>query len=159
MTALLTEGQTAPDFSILTDTGKQVSLSDFAGKFMVLYFYPKDDTKGCTVQALDFSASISAFAERGAAVLGVSRDPVARHAKFRDKYNLRIPLGADENGKVTTDYGVWVQKQLYGREYMGIERSTYLIGPDKQIRKIWRKVKPRGHVEDILSALDGLGLP
>jgi peroxiredoxin Q/BCP len=120
---------------------------------VVLYFYPKDDTPGCTTEAQAFTALASDFAKAGAVVVGVSRDTAAKHGKFRKKYGLNVLLGADEDGSVTEAYGVWVEKTLYGRQYMGIERATFLIGPDGVIRQVWRKVKVAGHAESVLSAL------
>ena len=135
-----------------TDDGR-VSLAALKGKSVVLYFYPKDDTPGCTTEAQAFTALAADFAKAGAVVVGVSRDTAAKHGKFREKYGLNVLLGADEDGSVTEAYGVWVEKTLYGRQYMGIERATFLIGPDGVIRQVWRKVKVAGHAESVLAAL------
>ncbi len=149
-------GDKAPAFTLPTDDGGKVSLSELKGKPVVLYFYPKDDTTGCTREALDFSAAKAKFDRLGAAVIGCSRDSVASHAKFKTKHKLKLTLGADETGKVTESYGVWVEKSLYGRRYMGIERATFLIGPDGRIAAAWRKVKVAGHVEAVLEAIRAL---
>lgn len=146
----LKKGSNAPSFTLATDAGKTVTLQDYAGKTLVLYFYPKDDTPGCTAQACGFRDNLPEFFKIRAAVLGVSRDPIKSHEKFRDKYDLNFPLAADKDGKVCDQYGVWVEKSMYGRKYMGIERSTFMIGPDGKIQKIWRKVKVPGHVEEVL---------
>ena len=148
----LKPGDIAPAFDMPTDDGR-VSLAALQGKSVVLYFYPKDDTPGCTTEAQAFTALASDFAKVGAVVVGVSRDTAAKHGKFRKKYGLDVLLGADEDGSVTEAYGVWVEKSLYGRQYMGIERATFLIGPDGVIRQVWRKVKVAGHAESVLAAL------
>lgn len=145
-------GDKAPAFSMPTDGGGKVSLSALKGKIVVLYFYPKDDTSGCTKEAVDFSAAKAKFDKLGAVVIGCSRDKVASHDKFKDKHKLKVVLAADETGKVTESYGVWVEKSLYGRKYMGIERATFLIDPMGKIAGIWRKVKVPGHVEAVLKA-------
>ncbi|MGE0407751.1 MAG: thioredoxin-dependent thiol peroxidase [Amphiplicatus sp.] len=152
----LAEGAKAPAFALPADGGGKIALKDFAGKTLVLYFYPKDDTAGCTKEALDFSAQIKAFEKAGAAVLGVSRDSVAKHDKFKEKHALKVALGADEDGKVVEAYGVWVEKTMYGRKYMGIERSTFLIDAKGVIRRIWRKVKTSGHAAEVLAAAKAL---
>jgi peroxiredoxin Q/BCP len=152
----LKEGDKAPDFSMEADGGKTVSLKDFAGKPLVLYFYPKDDTPGCTVEAIDFSAQAAAFRKAGAAVVGVSKDSVKAHEKFRDKHALKIPLGSDPDGKTIEAYGSWVEKSMYGRQYMGIDRSTFLIDGKGVVRRIWRKVKVKGHADDVLAAVKAL---
>lgn len=149
------EGAQAPDFE-LTGPAGPITLADFRGKALVLYFYPKDDTPGCTREAQDFSALAADFASAGVAVVGVSKDTVAKHAKFTAKYDLAIPLGSDPEGAVIERYGSWVEKTLYGRQYMGIDRSTFLIGPDGVIRKIWRKVKVPGHAAQVLAAAQAL---
>jgi peroxiredoxin Q/BCP len=145
-------GDTAPAFDMPTDDGR-VSLAALKGQWVVLYFYPKDDTPGCTTEAQAFTALAGDFAKAGAVVVGVSRDTAAKHGKFRKKYDLNVLLGSDEDGSVTEAYGVWVEKSLYGRQYMGIERATFLIGPDGAIRQVWRKVKVAGHAEAVLAAL------
>lgn len=148
----LKEGSKAPDFKLPTDTRGIVSLKDFAGTKLVLYFYPKDDTPGCTAEACAFNDNLPKFGKLKAAVLGISRDPLKKHEKFREKYDLGFPLGADEDGGVCEKYGVWVEKSMYGKKYMGIERSTFLIDETGKILKIWRKVKVTGHVEEVLEA-------
>lgn len=153
--AELTEGAKAPDFELQGDAGP-IRLADFAGKPLVLYFYPKDDTTGCTKEAQDFSALSDEFKKAGAAVLGVSKDSVKSHGKFVEKYGLSIPLGSDPDGAVVERYGSWVEKSMYGRKYMGIDRSTFLIDGTGVIRRIWRKVKVPGHAEDVLKAVQGL---
>ena len=150
---LLNEGDTAPGFTLPRDGGADVSLSDYAGKHVVLYFYPKDDTPGCTTEAQDFTAARDDFADAGAVVLGISKDPVAKHDKFVAKRDLGIPLLSDAHGDVCERYGVWGEKQMYGKTYFGIERTTFLIGPDGRIAKIWRKVKVPGHVAAVLDAV------
>ena len=152
----LKAGDAAPDFSMPTDTQETVSLSDFNGKPVVLYFYPKDDTPGCTKEAISFSEMGSDFEKAGAVVIGVSRDTVKKHAKFRDKHNLSVLLGSDEYGQVTQDYDVWVEKKMYGRTYMGIDRTTFLIDSSGKIAHVWRKVKVPGHAEDVLEAVKAL---
>ena len=149
MSVELQKGDAAPDFTLPTDQG-EVSLSALKGKHVVLYFYPKDDTSGCTVEAQDFSARLKDFEEAGAAVVGVSKDSVKKHANFRKKYELTHALASDETGEMLERYGVWIEKSMYGRKYMGIERATFLIGPDRRIAEVWRKVKVPGHAEDVL---------
>lgn len=149
-------GQPAPSFTLPRDGGTNVSLADHAGQIVVLYFYPKDDTPGCTTEAIDFSAEAEAFAKAGAVVLGVSRDTVKKHEKFRDKHGLKVALLADEDGAVCEAYGVWVEKSMYGRTYMGIERTTFLIGRDGKITRVWDKVKVKDHAAEVLAAVSGL---
>jgi peroxiredoxin Q/BCP len=146
-------GDTAPDFSMPRDGGTTVSLSDYAGKYLVLFFYPKDNTPGCTTEAVGFTAHISDFAALNAEIVGVSRDSVKKHDNFVAKHDLGVVLGADLEGSVTEDYGVWVEKSMYGKTYMGIQRSTFLIGPDGKIVHVWPKVRVKGHVEDVLETL------
>ncbi len=143
----------APDFVMERDGGDKVSLKDFSGRFLVLYFYPRDDTPGCTKEAIGFTESLSDFKALGADIIGVSRDTVAKHEKFIKKHDLKIPLGSDVEGQVTEDYGVWVEKNMYGKTYMGIERATFLINPEGKIVQIWRKVRVKNHVSDVLEAL------
>lgn len=150
-------GDAAPDFTLPTDTksGKErVSLADFKGRKLVLYFYPKDDTSGCTAQACAFSENISAFNQINAQIVGVSKDSVKKHDKFKEKYGLNFPLASDESGKTCEDYGVWVQKSMYGRKYMGIERTTFLIDEDGKIAAIWPKVKVPGHADEVIKAIN-----
>lgn len=146
----IAEGAKAPDFELETADGP-VKLADFAGQALVLYFYPKDDTTGCTREAQSFTELAPEFAKAGVAVLGVSKDSVASHRKFADKYSLGVKLGSDPSGAVVERYGSWVEKSLYGRKYMGIDRSTFLIH-DGVVRKVWRKVKVPGHAEAVLAA-------
>ena len=156
MTAPVEEGSKAPDFSLPTDSGETVSLATFAGGPLVLYFYPKDDTSGCTKEAIAFTGLSNEFDALGARVLGVSPDSVAKHAKFRAKHELGVLLGADEEKQTLETYGVWVEKSMYGRKYMGVERSTFLIDGDGVVRKAWRKVKVPGHAEAVLEAAKAL---
>ena len=146
------EGDRAPDFSLPGDEGASVSLKDFRGRNVVLYFYPKDDTSGCTKEAIGFTEALEAFGKLDAVVLGASRDSVARHRKFKDKHGLGVTLMSDEDGGLCSDYGVWIEKSMYGRTYMGIERATFLIDGGGRVRRVWRKVKVPGHVEDVLEA-------
>jgi len=149
------EGAMAPDFELAGADGP-IRLADFKGKPFVLYFYPKDDTPGCTNEAKDFTALAGEFAKAGVAVIGASKDTVAKHAKFTAKYELGIPLGSDPEGEVIARYGSWVEKTLYGRQYMGIDRSTFLVGKDGRIVRIWRKVKVGGHAAEVLKAAQAL---
>lgn len=149
---MLKEGDKAPAFSLPSDEG-MVSLKDFKGKSVVLYFYPKDLTPGCTVEACDFRDNMARVKRKGAVVLGVSRDPVKKHSSFTEKHGLNFPLLSDEDGEVCNAYGVWKQKSLYGKKFMGIERTTFVIGPDGKITKIFPKVKVAGHVDAVLEAL------
>ena len=149
-----TEGGPAPDFELEGADGP-IRLSDFKGKTVVVYFYPKDDTTGCTNEAKDFSALAPEFAKAGVAIVGVSKDSLKSHAKFTAKYDLTIPLGSDPEGKVVEAFGSWVEKSLYGRQYMGIDRSTFLI-QDGVVRKIWRKVRVAGHARAVLDAAKAL---
>ena len=150
----VTEGAPAPDFNLETPDGA-VKLADFKGKTLVLYFYPKDDTGGCTKEAQEFTALGADFAKAGVAVVGVSKDSVASHKKFTTKYDLGVQLGSDPAGEVVERYGSWVEKSLYGRKYMGIDRSTFLI-QDGVIKKVWRKVKVAGHANAVLAAATAL---
>jgi thioredoxin-dependent peroxiredoxin len=149
-------GDKAPGFDLPTDGGGQVRLEDFRGRPVVLYFYPKDDTSGCTKEAQGFAAAYGEFRAAGAEVIGVSKDGVASHDKFKAKYGLPFPLGSDEDGTVVEAYGVWVEKSMYGRSYMGIDRSTFLIDGAGRVRKAWRQVKVPGHVEEVLAATAAL---
>lgn len=148
----LREGDAAPSFELPGAGGETISLSSFSGKKLALYFYPKDDTSGCTKEALEFNALRADFAKAGIAVVGVSPDSPAKHDKFRAKYELELPLASDEAKNTLSAYGVWVEKSMYGRKYMGVERSTFLIGPGGTIEKIWRKVKVPGHAAEVLAA-------
>jgi thioredoxin-dependent peroxiredoxin len=149
----LQPGDAAPDFDLPSDGGGHVRLADFKGKKLVLYFYPKDDTSGCTSEAQAFTAAADDFKAVGAAVVGVSKDSVKSHDKFKAKYELNFPLGSDAEGKAVEAYGVWVEKSMYGRKYMGIERATYLIDGQGRIAKVWRKVKVTGHAAEVLKAV------
>jgi thioredoxin-dependent peroxiredoxin len=150
------EGDAAPAFTLPADGGGQVALDDFRGKALVLYFYPKADTSGCTKEAQAFSALKQDFAEAGAAVVGVSADPSAAHDKFKKKYGLDLVLASDEARRSLEDYGVWVEKSMYGRAYMGIERATFLIDGTGRIARVWRKVKVPGHAEEVLAAVKAM---
>lgn len=152
----LIAGKKAPSFSLASDSGEKLSLKDFAGKPVVLYFYPKDMTPGCTTESCDFSASHRELQKLGAVVLGVSRDSVESHQKFKTKYRLPFSLLSDSEGKVCEKYGVWKEKSLYGRKFMGIERTTFLIDAEGKIAKIYPKVKVAGHVAEVLRDLKGL---
>jgi peroxiredoxin Q/BCP len=145
-------GGKAPDFTLPADGGGKISLKALKGKTVVLYFYPKDDTSGCTAEACAFRDSLPDFSKLKAEVIGVSRDSVASHDKFKKKYRLPFPLASDEDGKVCQAYGVWVEKSMYGRKYMGIERSTFLIDARGIVRGLWRKVKVDGHADEVLQA-------
>jgi peroxiredoxin Q/BCP len=150
---LLEVGDKAPAFEAKNQDGETVSLSHFKGKKLVLYFYPKDDTPGCTKEACSFRDGWSKFRKRGVAVLGVSTDDEKSHRKFADKFSLPFPLLADPENKIVTDYGVWGEKSMYGRKYMGTNRVTYLIDERGKIAAVWPKVKPDGHADEILAAL------
>lgn len=150
----LQPGDPAPAFALPSDTGRTVSA--VPGATTVLYFYPKDDTSGCTSEAKAFSDLADAFAAAGATVIGVSKDSLASHAKFRAKYDLKVELGADPEGTTVEAYGAWVEKSMYGRKYMGIDRSTFLIGPDGKLAAVWRKVKVPGHAAEVLKAAQAL---
>ena len=154
----LAAGDKAPDFDLPTDDGR-VSLAGLQGKAVVLYFYPKDDTSGCTSEAKDFSALAPQFRKAGAEVIGVSPDSVESHAKFHKKYGLKVRLVADEEKAVATAYGVWVLKSMYGRTYMGVERSTFLIDARGRIARSWRKVKVQGHAAEVLAEAQGQRTP
>jgi peroxiredoxin Q/BCP len=156
MTKAPAEGDKAPAFTLPDDNGADVSLADFAGRKLVLYFYPKADTPGCTTEAMDFSRLSKAFAKAGAAVLGVSADPVRKLARFRQKNDLTVPLLSDEGHAMLTAYGVWGEKAMYGRKFMGVKRTTVLIGRDGLIAKLWQNVKVPGHAEDVLAATKAL---
>ena len=150
------EGKKAPDFTAATDGGKKLKLSELRGKPVVLYFYPKDDTSGCTAEACGFRDSLPDFGKLKAQVIGVSKDTVDKHDKFKKKYGLNFPLVSDEDGKICGKYGTWIEKSLYGRKYMGIERATFLIDKTGTVAKVWHKVKVPGHVDEVLKALKGL---
>ena len=145
------EGDKAPAIEVTASDGSTIDLAA-PGRPLVLYFYPKDDTSGCTREAQDFTALADRFAEAGVKVVGVSRDPMKSHEKFIGKYSLAVPLVSDEDGRISDAFGTWVQKSMYGRKYMGMERATYLIGADGRILREWRKVKVPGHAEEVLEA-------
>jgi peroxiredoxin Q/BCP len=146
-------GEPAPDVVLPRDGGGELDLADLRGSKVVLYFYPRDDTSGCTLEAIDFTGQLPSFAAAGATVIGVSKDSVKSHEKFRDKHGLGVILLSDAEGEVCERYGVWVEKSMYGRKYMGIERATFLIDWDGNVREIWRNVKVPGHVEAVLAAV------
>ena len=150
---MVQEGQPAPDFELTSDTGETVKLSDLQGKPVVLYFYPKDDTPGCTTEACGFRDNLRDFAKADAVVIGVSRDSVAAHDKFKKKYELPFILASDKEAGTAEKYGVWIEKSMYGRKYMGIDRSTFLIDGEGVVRGVWRKVKVDGHTDAVLKAV------
>ena len=150
------EGDEAPDFELLTESGEKLKLSRLKTQPVVLYFYPKDDTSGCTLEAKDFSRLAPDFRKAGVEVIGLSPDSVESHRKFSDKYDLAVRLAADEDKAFATAYGVWVEKSMYGRKYMGVERSTFLIDKSGRIAQSWRKVKVPGHAEEVLAAARAL---
>lgn len=152
MAKTLTEGDKAPNFS-MDSTAGPIKLADFKGAPLVLYFYPKDDTPGCTTEAIEFTAHAAAFKKLGAQIVGVSKDTLAKHEKFAAKHDLTITLASDEDGKTCEAYGVWAEKNMYGRKYMGITRATFLIDGSGKIAKVWPKVKVKGHAEEVLAAL------
>ena len=152
----ITEGQQAPAFDMATADGGRVSLDGLKGRKVVLYFYPKADTPGCTTEGQDFSALIADFDAAGATVIGVSRDPVKKLDRFKAKYDLKVILASDEPEDVTEAFGVWVEKKLYGREYMGIERATFLIDGAGGVRRVWRKVSVKGHAAEVLTAAQSI---
>ena len=149
---MISEGDRAPALKVTTSDGSTVDLAS-PGKPIVLYFYPKDDTSGCTREAQDFTSLAGDFSKAGATVVGVSRDPMKKHEKFIDKYGLKVPLASDEDGRISEAFGTWVQKSMYGRKYMGMERSTFLIGADGKVLKEWRNVKVPGHADEVLAAV------
>lgn len=150
-------GDKAPLIELPDDKGQTVNLADFKGQPVVVYFYPKDDTPGCTSEACGFRDNLAALNQVNAAVFGISKDSVKSHAKFRDKYELTFPLLSDETGAVCDAYGVWTEKSMYGRKYMGIERATFLIDKEGKIAKIWPKVSVTGHVAEVVKAVQALG--
>lgn len=152
MSAAPQPGDKAPDFVLPSDEGGDIRLADLRGRIVVLYFYPKDDTTGCTSEAKGFTERQGEFDAIGAVVVGVSKDSVRSHAKFRQKYGLSVRLGSDAEGEMLQRYGVWVEKSMYGRKYMGIERATFLIDKDGVIRRVWHKVSVTGHAQEVLTA-------
>lgn len=153
----LKAGDRAPEFSAATNGGGRVALADFKGKHVILYFYPRDDTPGCTKEACAFRDDFAEFKKRGAVVLGVSTDPVKAHDKFVEKFKLPFTLLADEDKQIVTAYGVWGEKSFMGRKYLGTHRVTFLIGPDGRIQRIWPQVKPEAHAGEVLAALGNPG--
>jgi peroxiredoxin Q/BCP len=152
----LATGDKAPAFDLAKDGGGKLSLASLKGKKVVLYFYPKDDTTGCTQEAIEFSGLQSEFSKAGAQIVGVSPDPCSRHDKFKTKYDLDLTLLSDESKGMLEAYGVWKEKSMYGRKYMGVERTTFLIGPDGKIARVWNKVKVPGHAKEVLDAAKAL---
>jgi thioredoxin-dependent peroxiredoxin len=152
----LAPGDKAPDFALPDDAGARISLANFAGGKLILYFYPKDDTSGCTREAIEFNGLRGEFKKAGAAILGVSPDPVASHTRFKAKHKLELALASDESKAMLEAYGVWAEKSMYGRKYMGVERTTFLIGTDGKIAAVWNKVKVPGHAEAVLAAAKAL---
>jgi thioredoxin-dependent peroxiredoxin len=153
--SMITEGDKAPDLTVIASDGSSVNLAS-SGSPLILYFYPKDDTSGCTREAQDFTALASDFAQAGAKVVGVSRDPMNKHEKFIGKYGLKVPLASDEDGRISDAFGTWVEKSMYGRKYMGMERATFLISSDGRVVRAWRKVKVPGHAEEVLASVKPL---
>ncbi len=153
---MLTIGDTAPDFTLPETDGQEVSLSAQKPKSVVLFFYPRDNTPGCTAESIDFSAAKAEFEAAGAVVFGISKDSLSSHAKFRDKKELTVSLLSDEHGRVCEDYGVWAEKKMYGKTFMGIVRTTVLIDGDGKIANVWNKVKVAGHVDEVLTAVKAL---
>ncbi len=152
----LEPGRPAPAFRLPRDGGGEVSLAELAGRKVVLFFYPMDDTSGCTTEATGFSRRLAEFEAAGAVVLGVSKDGVPSHDRFRDKHGLGVALLSDEGSDTAERYGAWIEKSMYGRKYMGVERSTFLIDADGRVARVWRKVKVPGHVEEVLAAVQTL---
>lgn len=146
-------GSKAPDFDLAADGGQRLRLSDLKGQITVLYFYPKDDTSGCTREAIEFTEAAPEFEAAGARVVGVSKDSAASHDKFKAKHQLKVSLASDTDGEVVEAYGVWVEKSMYGRTYMGIERATFLIDRNGAVQRVWRKVKASGHAAEVLNAV------
>ena len=147
---MINEGDKAPELSVTSSDGSHVNLAS-PGQPLVLYFYPKDDTSGCTREAQDFTALAGDFKKAGVKVIGVSRDPMKKHEKFISKYDLTVPLASDEDGRISDAFGTWVEKSMYGRKYMGMDRATYLIGADGRVVRAWRKVKVPGHAQEVLN--------
>ena len=152
---MIGQGDKAPEIQVIASDGRSIDLSS-PGQLLVLYFYPKDDTSGCTREAQDFTALSAEFEKAGVRVIGVSRDPMNKHEKFIDKYGLTVPLASDEDGRISDAFGTWVQKSMYGRKYMGMERATYLIAADGRVAREWRKVKVPRHAEEVLNAARAL---
>ncbi|MFY0637727.1 peroxiredoxin [Maricaulis maris] len=153
----LKTGDLAPTFKLPADGGETIDLAELRGQIVVLYMYPKDNTPGCTTEALDFTAAADAFSDAGAIVIGLSKDSVKKHDNFKAKHGLQVRLASDEDNAVIEAYGSWVLKKLYGREYMGIDRSTFVIDRDGRLARIWHKVRVKGHVDEVLEAVRALG--
>ena len=153
---MLDEGEKAPDVSLATDDGQNVRLSSYKGRPVVLYFYPKDDTPGCTTEAKDFSCLAAEFKKAGAEIIGISPDSAKSHLKFRQKHELEVKLASDEDHSIAEAFGSWVEKSMYGKTYMGVDRSTFLVDKQGKVAKAWRKVKVAGHAEEVLAALKAL---
>jgi peroxiredoxin Q/BCP len=153
---MVSEGDRVPDINMLNLEGKAISPADFSGQKLILYFYPKDDTSGCTSEAQAFSALAGEFEKAGTWILGISKDDARSHAKFIDKYGLKVKLASDPDGSVCEAFGTWVEKSMYGRKYMGIERATFLVDRDGFVKRVWRKVKVPGHAEEVLEAARAL---
>ena len=149
---MVNEGDPVPDVKLEAMDGKTISPADFGGNKLVLYFYPKDDTSGCTAEAQAFSALAGEFEKAGTWLLGISKDPAKSHARFTDKYGLKVPLASDNDGSACEAFGTWIEKSMYGRKYMGIERATFLVDRDGVVKRVWRKVKVPGHAEEVLAA-------
>lgn len=150
---MISIGQKAPDFTLPTDEGKTFRLSDYLGQKVVIYFYPKDDTPGCTTEACDFRESMEQFNQLNCKVIGISRDSIASHVKFKEKYELNFPLGSDEDGAVCKLYGTWAEKSMFGKKYFGVNRCTFLVNEQGNIQFIWPKVSVSSHIKDILKLL------
>jgi peroxiredoxin Q/BCP len=154
---MLDTGDQTPDVTLQMADGSTAPLSAMLGRTLILYFYPKDDTSGCTKEAQDFTALAAAFDAAGASILGVSKNTPTEHGKFTDKYSLKVPLATDADGSVCEAFGTWIEKSMYGRKYMGIDRATFLIDKDGRVARVWRKVKVSGHAEEVLAAAEALG--
>ncbi|PPR77692.1 MAG: putative peroxiredoxin bcp [Alphaproteobacteria bacterium MarineAlpha2_Bin1] len=152
----LEEGSKIPSFNLPASNGKRIKLSEIKSKYIVIYFYPKDDTPGCTNEAKDFSKLKTKFSKKDAEIIGISPDSIEKHQKFINKYILKIMLLSDKDSKISMKYGVWKEKNLYGKKYMGIERTTFLISKEKKIIKIWRKVRVKGHAQEVLNEISNI---
>ena len=153
---VLKEGNKAPSFSLPSDNGKKIKLSDYKGKKLIIFFYPKDDTPGCTKESIEFTQYLSKFSKLNTNILGISRDSVEKHLKFKDKHSIKINLASDENKKICSKYDVWKEKSNYGKKYFGIERTTFLINEKSSILKIWNKVKVKDHVDEVFEYVKGI---
>jgi peroxiredoxin Q/BCP len=153
---MVSEGQSAPDVQLVTDDGEKTTLKSLKGRIVVLYFYPKDDTPGCTTEAKDFSCMIGDFKKSGAEVIGISPDSTDSHKKFRKKHDLEVKLASDSDKSIAEAFGSWVEKSMYGKTYMGVDRSTFLVDKAGKVARVWRKVKVAGHAEDVLAAVKAM---